>query len=242
MTRPISQQSTPTPAPLRRHSLVEQAIDALRTQIASGAWPVGERIPTEPALVATFGIGRNSLREATRALVHAGLLETRQGDGTYVRATSELAGALRRRASRAELVEIFEVRRGLEIEAARLAAERRSDADLARLEQIAAARATAWEAGHVEAFVAADIALHQAIAAAAGNTMLAELYDDFSDALRAAIHGTLGDATVAAPEDPLHLHDDLLTAIRRGDPIAAQDATAAYLDAMLAALHALVAR
>jgi DNA-binding FadR family transcriptional regulator len=230
---------TPAPGPLRRHSLVEQAIDELRAQIAAGAWPVGERIPTEPALVATLGIGRNSLREATRALVHAGLLETRQGDGTYVRATSELAGALRRRASRAELVEIFEVRRGLEIEAARLAAERRSDADLDTLDALDRRRLASWEDGDLDAFVEADVALHRAIAGASRNTMLAEIYGDLADMLAAAVHGILHDAEMPGRENAAHLHDDLLAAIRAGDPAAAQDAAAGYLDGMLSALRAL---
>ncbi len=124
----------------RGPSLVDQAIEALRGEIAGGAWPVGEKIPTEPELAESLGVGRNSLREAIRALVHAGLLETRQGDGTYVTATSDLAGAIRRRVGRAQLLEIFELRRALEVEAARLAALRRTDADLAELERLLAAR------------------------------------------------------------------------------------------------------
>jgi len=80
----------------RRSGLVDQVIDQLRQAIADGEWPVGQRIPAEPELVAALGVGRNTVREAVRALSHAGLLEVRQGDGTFVRATSELSGALRR--------------------------------------------------------------------------------------------------------------------------------------------------
>ncbi|PRC57877.1 GntR family transcriptional regulator, partial [Mycobacterium sp. ITM-2017-0098] len=79
-----------------RAGLVDQVIDQLRHTIASGEWPVGRRIPNETVLVESLGVGRNPVREAVRALAHAGLLDVRQGDGTYVRATSEVSGALRR--------------------------------------------------------------------------------------------------------------------------------------------------
>lgn len=218
----------------RGPSLVDQAIEAVRAEIASGAWAVGARIPTEPELVSAFGIGRNSVREAVRALVHAGLLETRQGDGTYVRATSDLAGALRRRMSRAELIEVLEVRRAFEVETARLAALRRTDADVAELERLLAARAEAWTGGDVDGFVGLDVALHRAIAAASGNAMLTELYEDFSGALPDAIRTNVTDAP---GHDELHLHDALVAGIRDGDAAAAQTATVSVLDALIERLR-----
>jgi DNA-binding FadR family transcriptional regulator len=217
----------------RGPSLVDRAIEALRAEIVGGTWPVGERIPTEPELVEAFGIGRNSLREAIRALVHAGLLETRQGDGTYVIATSDLAGAVRRRTSRAELREVFELRRALEVEAARLAAQRRTDADLAALDRLQAAREQASRKADLGEFVELDVALHRAIVAAAGNSMLAELYDDFSAALRDAIASSLDRSP---REHQVHLHDDLVAAIRAGDAAAAQAATARFLDELMGKL------
>ena len=81
----------------RRSALSDQVIAALRNQITSGEWPVGSRIPTEPELVEQLGVARNTVREAVRALAHNGLLDIRQGSGTYVVATSELAGVMHRR-------------------------------------------------------------------------------------------------------------------------------------------------
>src|SRR5262252_1258771 len=104
--------------PLRstqRSSLVPQVIAQLRSQILSGEWAVGSRIPPEPDLAAALGVGRNTLREA-------GLLERRQGSGTYVVGARELAGAVARRIADAQIVEVIEVRRAFEVEAARLAA------------------------------------------------------------------------------------------------------------------------
>ncbi|RMD78800.1 MAG: FadR family transcriptional regulator, partial [Chloroflexi bacterium] len=71
---------------ITRRRLVEQVIDHLRQQIATGTYPIGSRLPPEPQLMAQIGVGRSTVREAIRALAHEGLLEVRQGDGTYVRA------------------------------------------------------------------------------------------------------------------------------------------------------------
>src|SRR5579884_1123883 len=80
----------------RRTGLVDQVIEQMRGAISRGDWPLDQRIPPEPELVSALGVGRNTVREAVRALSHAGLLDVRQGDGTFVRATSEICGALRR--------------------------------------------------------------------------------------------------------------------------------------------------
>lgn len=86
----------------RRSALSDQVIAQLRNQITSGEWPVGSRIPTEPELVEQLGVARNTVREAVRALAHNGLLDIRQGSGTYVIATSELAGVMHRRFAAAD--------------------------------------------------------------------------------------------------------------------------------------------
>ncbi|WP_433465385.1 FadR/GntR family transcriptional regulator [Spirillospora sp. CA-128828] len=213
----------------RRSSLVDQVIDQLRDEIAGGGWPVGGKIPPEPVLSETLGVGRNTVREAVRALTHAGLLESRQGDGTYVRATSELSGAVRRRLETAELVEILEVRRGLEVEAARLAATRRTDADMAAIAVALARRDAAWAAGEHATFVEADLEFHTAVVEATHNRVLTDLYHDFSAALRASI-GAAGSLLehVDVPHGPI------AAAIEASDAEAATRATHACLDQILA--------
>ena len=113
-------------APSARRAHAEQRQRAApRAGAAGGEWPVGSRIPTEPQLVEALGVGRNTVREAVRALVHAGVLECRQGSGTYVivdrRAGRGGGPPARPPHRRAEAVE---VRRAFEVEAARLAALR----------------------------------------------------------------------------------------------------------------------
>ncbi|MQY05384.1 FadR/GntR family transcriptional regulator [Actinomadura macrotermitis] len=212
----------------RRSSLVDQVIDQLKSEIATNVWPVGAKIPPEPALAESLGVGRNTVREAVRALTHAGLLECRQGDGTYVTATSELSGAVRRRLETAELVETLEVRRGLEVEAARLAAARRTPADVAAIAAALAQRDAAWTARDHAAFVEADLAFHTAVVEATHNRVLTDLYRDFSAVLRAGI-GAAGTLLNHADVP----HEPIAAAIEAGDADAAAAATHSCLDRIL---------
>ena len=106
---------------MRRTNLIDQAVGRLRQQITSGAWAIGTRIPAEPELAELIGVGRNTVREAVQSLVHAGMLERRQGSGTYVISDSELANAMGREIAGAHQRDVLEVRRALEVEVARLA-------------------------------------------------------------------------------------------------------------------------
>ncbi|MEV6816522.1 FCD domain-containing protein [Micromonospora sp. NPDC051296] len=201
---------------------VRETIAQLRQRIMDGEWPVGSRIPTEPQLVDALGVGRNTVREAVRALAHAGVLECRQGSGTYVLTTDELAPVVARRLTDDRVVEVIEVRRAFEVEAARLAARRRTAEDLAALDGALAAREAAWRGGRVAEFVAADAALHTAVVAAAHNGMLAELYASVGTVAHA-----MGDALT--PERHVD-HARLVAAIRDGDPERAAREAGAFLE------------
>lgn len=203
----------------QRASLVDQVIDQLKEQITSGTWSINQKIPTETVLAEQLGVGRNTVREAVRALTHAGLLECRQGDGTYVRATSELSGAMLRRLRHAEQLEILEVRRALEVESARLAATRRDDEDISRIERALAERDRAWESGDADEFVESDLAFHIAVVNATHNRVLIDLYSDFSAALRASI--TAAGTSINKSYIP---HDAIARAIAAGDAAAAERA------------------
>ncbi|NUR86784.1 MAG: FadR family transcriptional regulator [Nonomuraea sp.] len=215
----------------QRASLVDQVIDQLKEQITSGSWQMNGKIPTETVLAEQLGVGRNTVREAVRALTHAGLLECRQGDGTYVRATSELSGAMLRRLRQAEQLEILEVRRALEVESARLAATRRNDEDIRNIEAALAARDLAWEADDPDAFVESDLHFHMCVAHATHNLVLIDLYEDFSAALRASI--TAAGTSLNKTYIP---HDAIFRAIAAGDAAAAERAGHACMEHILFAL------
>ncbi|MFC0037701.1 FadR/GntR family transcriptional regulator [Actinomadura rayongensis] len=211
----------PVPRP---SGLFEEVAARLRREIVSGAWPVGSRIPTEPELVRRLGVARNTVREAVRALAHNGLLDIRQGSGTYVVATSELAGVMRRRFASADQGHVVEVRRALEAAAARSAAHRRTADDLARLDELLALREAAWSSGDRDAFVGADAAFHRAVVAASHNEVLVELYADLAAVVRDSLRDHF--ETGLRPE-AYQDHARLLDAVR------AQDADRAAAEAML---------
>ncbi|MEV7501058.1 FadR/GntR family transcriptional regulator [Streptomyces sp. NPDC093018] len=209
----------------RRSALSEQVIAELRNQIATGEWPVGSRIPTEPELVEQLGVARNTIREAVRALAHNGLLDIRQGSGTYVVATSELAGVMHRRFADADPRHIAEVRATLESAAAKLAAERRTEKDLKQLDALLLRREEAWESGEAESFVTADATFHLAVVGASHNEVMAAMYADLGELLRDALRADVGaELTPGAHMD----HTRLVDAIRTGDTEAAAREAASY--------------
>ncbi|GAA1539659.1 FadR/GntR family transcriptional regulator [Nocardioides humi] len=213
-------------APATPASLVDQAIAGMRALLDSGEWEVGTRIPPEPALAAELGVSRNTVREAVRALAHLGLLQVRRGDGTYVAATTEMQALMRKQLDRVDVIHLLEVRHAIEVRAAALAAERRTDDDLAALDAIMARRHAAIRDGDGPAFVDVDVDFHCAVVAAAHNPLLVELYDGLVETLRASIDGAADVlADVLAAE-----HDAVLAAVRAGDPVAAAAAAAELLD------------
>src|SRR4051794_19485260 len=214
----------------RRSSLCDEVIARLRHQITSGEWAVGSRIPTEPALVEQLGVARNTVREAVRALAHNGLLDIRQGSGTYVVATSELAAVMGRRFAAAPRHDVVELRGALEATAARLAAARRTAADLRRLEALLRRRERAWASGDRDAFVDADAAFHQAVVAAARNEVLLALYADLGQVIRDSLRAHFP-AELDPAHDPMD-HSGLVEAIRARDAERAVTEATAHTAAM----------
>src|SRR3954468_5128024 len=199
----------------RRAGLIEQVIEQLREQISAGTWAIGGRIPTEAELAQLTGTSRNTVREAVQSLVHAGLLERRQGAGTYVLAASEFAGAVSRRIATAHHVHVLEVRRALEAGAARLAALHRTPDDVARLRGLVVDRNTAMRRGDVDGQIAADVAIHRGIGQAAHNPVLTDLYENVVDTVSENVRTNLDVKHGRADENE---HVELIDAIEAQDP------------------------
>lgn len=197
-----------------RISLVEQVASQMEELIGNGQWAVGDKLPPEMELMEEFDVSRNTLREAIRALVHAGLLETKQGSGTIVRSSSSLGVALHRHFEKSSLIETLEVRLALEREAAQLAAERRSGVDIDKLEDCINKCQAAAKKKDLEAFIAADITFHQTIIKAAKNQVLQDLYQHMTDSIYTSIHNIMLDSQFSYDNE---IHDELLEAIREQD-------------------------
>jgi len=200
----------------------------MRSEISNANWQVGDRIPAERILIDRLGVSRTSLREAVRSLVQEGLLETRQGDGTYVVADNATEVALRRRLGHADIEDVIDVRRGLDVVAARLAASRRTAQDLEELDDAVRRRADATRIADEDEFVDADVAFHLAVACAAHNDILADLYRSLTHSLADGVRGGHCMDASARGLDPFH--DQLCEAIRAQDPTSAMAAVMSLLD------------
>lgn len=202
---------------LPQASNVTQAARRFLEYFTSGDIEPGTRLPSERTLAQSLGIGRSAVREALAALEIMGIVDVRPGSGTYLRGfDSELlpqtlswgfmVGAPRTK-------ELIEVRRVLENEAARLAAERIDEAGLARLESyLAGMRDNLHD---LRAYVEADLHFHLEIATAAGNGVLLQLLQSIRALLRVWVDRALND------EDQARLvlkeHTAVFEAIRGGD-------------------------
>ncbi|WP_256103697.1 FadR/GntR family transcriptional regulator [Streptomyces sp. ODS05-4] len=217
-----------------RTSLVDAVVEQLRAELTGGQWAVGDRIPTEHDLADQLGVGRNTVREAVRVLVHAGLLESRQGNGTFVRSTADPAAVLRS-VRAAGALDVLELRMALETEAARLAAARRDTHDLLRLR---AALSTLREEGDRAAD--ADVAFHRAVVEATHNAAFTEVYRFFSVQVHESLVASLGDREMPAID--LDAHEALVVAVEQGDADAADAAVRELLREPMETVRALVRR
>ncbi|MER7503832.1 FCD domain-containing protein [Nonomuraea pusilla] len=218
---------------LRHGPVVPQLESLLRERIRQGRWKSGERLPSEVRLAAELGVGRSTVREAVRLLAHDGWLVVRHGSGTFVAdppppvgEDGDLRGLLRR----ARVLEAFEVRRALEVEAARLAAARIRPEDVEELRALLHGRQERL-GGDPAGFVDADLGFHRAVVDLAGNAVLSGLYATVQPVLRAALVELVVHETDLP--DMSYAHADLLTALERGDADGAIAATVEHLDAVI---------
>ncbi|SDQ98815.1 DNA-binding transcriptional regulator, FadR family, partial [Pseudomonas sp. UC 17F4] len=163
---------------------------------------------------AELGISRNTVREAMRVLAFSGLVEVRQGDGSYLRTAVDPLQALQA-LSRCDLEQARETRHILEAEAIGLAALRRSEEDLQGLRE-ALKHSSAHFHDDLEQYIGCDLVFHQRLVDAAHNPALSELYRYFSGVVAATLHHNLSHA----PRCQLvfDLHGQILDAIEQRDP------------------------
>jgi GntR family transcriptional repressor for pyruvate dehydrogenase complex len=211
--------------------VTQEAIERIRERIASGEWGPGTRLPREADLAQQLGLSRNSLREAVRALSLARVLEVRQGDGTFVSSlepeellepTLSATHLLRGRT----VLELFEVRRMLEPEAAAMAAARADAGVVAALRRELDRMHAAGD--RAEELVEADQAFHDVIAGAPGNGVLQALLRSLSTrTVRARLWHGLADrnALDLAREE----HERIFEAIVHGDPDLARAAALMHI-------------
>jgi GntR family transcriptional repressor for pyruvate dehydrogenase complex len=212
---------------LKRPQLVDEIIAQLRARLASGELRVGDKLPPESVLVAELGVGRTTLREAIRVLEHAGLVAVRHGSGTYIRSLSD-DGILATRLRQARVLEVFQVRRALELEMMRMAVAYRTAPALAALRDALDQMRKSLKQLDERAFLEADMEMYRILAAATQNSIFREIYTSFSEALRLALMQVI--AIPGVMQNCLANHEQLFEAIVARDVERAETIAKGHLD------------
>lgn len=212
--------------PLTRPRLYEQVMQRLREHVAASGLRTGDRLPPERKLAEQLGVSRASVKQAIVVLEVQGLVEVRHGGGTYLRRESleaepvdELVARKRR------LPDVLDAREALETKTAELAAQRRTEEDLAEID--AALADMRREIADGELGSEGDRRFHAAITAAAHSSMLADFMRTIATEIAESRQESLRQPD--RPNKSLTQHERIAEAIRAGDARAAATAMRRHL-------------
>jgi GntR family transcriptional repressor for pyruvate dehydrogenase complex len=234
----------PNVEPIRRETMAAEVARRLVDYLLSGGIAPGSRIPSERQLAEAFGVGRSAVREAIAALSLIGLIEVRHGDGTYLKRPdspllpqvvewSLLLGEQR-------TTDLIEARQKIEVDIAGLAAERRTEEDLADLTRLLGRMEGETRAdGDAAGFVEADVGFHLKLAETARNSALRDILSAIQALLRAWIGRVIAEGH---RESSYHEHVPILAAVKSRDAPAAEAAMEAHLQSAAHRLQATLQR
>ncbi|MEY4737713.1 MAG: hypothetical protein RL302_2032 [Pseudomonadota bacterium] len=223
-----------SPRPRRARGLVNEVVESLAASIREGAIQPGDKLPSESEIVARFDVSRTVVREAISRLQANRLVETRHGVGTFALAPQSSGNfqiADVDFAIVADVIALLELRISLETEAAGLAAQRRTDANLQAMQTMLDAFQTSIEEDSDA--VPSDFAFHMEVAKATGNRHFADLMTYLGTMI---IPRTRINTASSAPEGRLNYlrrvhgeHEYIFNAIRNKDVDAARAAMRTHL-------------
>jgi len=230
----------------RKETLTGQLTRTLAKRITSGQYAVGARLPSEQEMIAEFGVSRTVVRETIANLRANGRVTTMQGVGAFVLRQDAATGFhidSSQLSDIQEVVAVLELRIGLESEAAVLAAQRRTPAQLEAMKQ--SLRDIEQAIIREENAVEADLRFHRLIAEAAGNPHFLKLFNYVSELLIARANLRPGRLSSRTPEEFLahaqREHEQICFAIERQDPEAARAALRMHLSESKARLQRSIA-
>jgi GntR family transcriptional repressor for pyruvate dehydrogenase complex len=222
--------------PIKPKRISDQVFDQLRELIFRGELKPGEQIMPERELAEALNVSRISVRDAIKKLAVMGLLEQRQGQGTFVRSPDAKAQnplAIMMETQNASLEDLLEVRMGLECYPASLAAKRASASDIQFLEKSIEEMRSEVQSGRLG--TEADVSFHMAIAYATKNPLQVYIMKNFFDFLFVGIKENLS-YLYKVPgniETILEQHQKIFQAIRRHDPAQSFDAMKEHINFVL---------
>ena len=219
--------------PIKPKRISDQVFDQLRELIFRGEFKTGEKILTERELAEAFGVSRTSVRDAINKLVVMGLLQQRQGQGTFVRSPKSSEKSILAtmvESQGASITDVLEVRMGLECNAAAMAATRAVEKDFQFMQKSIQEMQEEVNSGRLG--TEADASFHMAIAYATNNPLQIFIMKNFYDFLFTGIKVNLeGLYKVPGNIDTiLDQHQAIFQAIREHSPEAAYRAMKRHID------------
>jgi GntR family transcriptional regulator, transcriptional repressor for pyruvate dehydrogenase complex len=220
--------------PIKNSKIYEQVIEQIKSLIFEGKIKKGDRLPSERSLKEQLNISRASIREAFSALEMIGLIESRPGEGTFIK--SDLDRNILEPLSLMLLLqdniveELLELRRVLEVDCVRLAAERSNDSELEEMEK--QIKDLAESSGFEEKSIRADRQFHYTIARSSKNNVLYNVMVSISEAMDYHIKNTRTKLVShkSTMENFVWQHRDIFQAIKDRDPEEAMKAMHNHLD------------
>jgi GntR family transcriptional regulator, transcriptional repressor for pyruvate dehydrogenase complex len=225
--------------PIKKANISEQVFEQLKQQLLLGEWKQGDKIPSENELAVAFGVSRVTVRQALQKLTVLGLIETRLGEGSFVKEV-KLGMHMNTLIPMAylgdqSLLEVLEFRQVVEVKTAELAAKRATDQDIEDLERIFNLMMDHKDDPHK--FSEDDLDFHLKIAEITNNSLIIETHNIIKDILSVAMHKIVSERGNTAG---LHYHKMLLEAIRERNAEKARELMAQHVDdtyEMMSRLH-----
>lgn len=218
-------------SPVKRNSVSEQIFEQLKEKITSGELQPGEKLPSENALCKLYGVSRTTIRQALANLSSLELIETKFGEGSFVKQTNlgDAMSALLKapRLSKESLLEVIEFRQLIEPPVAKLACKKATAADIKLLRTIYKNMVDFQD--DLSAFTGYDREFHMAIAKISGNAHIVRIFDIIADVLSSAFDDIVA---MRGNEAGLKFHGLLLNAFERKDEYSAQQIMQRHMDDM----------
>jgi len=222
--------------PVDHHKTADAVVEQIEDLILKGVLHSGDRLPAERDLAEQLSVSRPVLRDALKLLEERQLIEARRGGGTFV---ADLIGPIFSEAV-VQLIarhpdavkDYFEFRRGIEAQAAALAARRAAPSDLSRLQEIVRQMQDAHEAEDLPAEARLDVAFHHAVGEAAHNVVMLHTLRSCYRLLENGVFYNRGRLYhhPSARIELLAQHKAIAEAIRSGDADAARRASEDHID------------
>ena len=224
---------------ITRGTLADQVTERLQEYIEGQHLKPGDLLPSETSLASSFGVSRPVIREALKNLEGKGVIEIVNGKGALVRPIDSHPLRLffhrAMQMERGTILELMDVRTGLEVQAAILAAQRRDEKDLQSIRKVV--QAMRDNMNDLDTYTRLDVEFHLSIAAASHNTMMVYLVESIRDALRTTVSaGLLSRGSALELESIQRSHELLLETLVKGDVEGSMHAMQHHFDEAISAM------